>query len=376
METPDDLTLKVTLKGPTASVWRDGALLEAASNLGVPSPAALAKYGDDGLAQHPVGAGPLEFVSYTPGQKTVLKRSDRYWNKDAYPFAGLEVLQVGAGAARLTALSSGLVDIAEIGATDAQTAKAQKFNVFSFPGDRSVPANIMFCATRAPLNNIKVRQAITYAIDRQQIVDIAYNGQAQANATYLPKSHKWYAQDIGDSVATNLTKAKQLMTESGVSTPMKLTLRIPGDPAFSAVGETIQQQLTKIGVQVELIPSSNVHVDQTGGSADMWINAAVPWYTWEGIYRPGNPVDYCKQTEFNPLYQAGLTRASVVLSAADAKTADHKFQELQRDAAPAVFLLTPLLTVAYTDHIRGIDYIWARNGGTDGPAFATVFRTK
>jgi ABC-type transport system substrate-binding protein len=166
------------------------------------------------------------------------------------------------------------------------------------------------------------------------------------------------------------------MTLSGVATPVKLRLRMPGDPSFTAVGETIQSQLSKIGIDLELIPSSNLHADMIASPTDLWINAAPPIRAWQGYYRPVAPVNYCKQEIGEPIYVAGNERAGVTLTDVQAKAQDKKFQEMGRDTYMFAFLFLPQLELAYTKNVQGIDYVWSRNGGTDGPQFATVSKKK
>ncbi len=125
----------------------------------IPAPGDYTKANSD-----PIGAGPFEFVSYQSGSELVLKANPNYWDKSAYHIPKLEFLEVGVGPQEATAVESGSVDMVPIQATSYPVLKNQSaYGIAIQPTSGYDEFQFRFTP---PFNNLLVRQAVEYAIDR------------------------------------------------------------------------------------------------------------------------------------------------------------------------------------------------------------------
>jgi peptide/nickel transport system substrate-binding protein len=233
---PNTATIHITK--PSSSIV--GALSLTAFSIA--SPDALQKYGadkgnvdEDGVfhptgsyaTQHPVGTGAFKFVDWTRGDHLTLARYDGYWG-DKAKIDKVIFKPISDNAARLQALQSGEIqgydlvepqDIPTIqGDSNLQLLDRPAFNV----------GYVGFNQKAKPLDNLKVRQAIAYALNRQEVVDSFYGGRGVVAKEFMPPEVEGYADDVTD-YPYDVNKAKQTLAASGVSTPIKITFCYPTD---------------------------------------------------------------------------------------------------------------------------------------------------
>jgi peptide/nickel transport system substrate-binding protein len=253
VEAPDPLTLVIHLRKPWSSLL--GNLVSVPV---IPQGSA------DAQKQHPVGSGPFKFVNYDESQQVVdLAAFDNYW-QGAPQIKELRIRAILDANTLQAELQSGNVDIAS-GASNL-TPDSFKFlgqdsnlQVKQFPG-----ANIVylgFNCEHAPLDNVKVRQAIAYAVDRESIVRDLMLGQARTANSILPENS--WAYDAGQKYTYDPQRAKQLLDEAGFRDPdgdgpqmrfaKPLSFKISsGNAATSQFAGVIQNSLKSIGVPVEI----------------------------------------------------------------------------------------------------------------------------
>ncbi|NMP26498.1 ABC transporter substrate-binding protein [Rahnella sp. SAP-1] len=209
------------------------------------------------VAAHPVCSGPYEFVSRVQQDRIVLKRFDQYWNKDAYHFDKIIFLPIPDASVRLANLQAGDLDITEgIAATDVKTVKSDnKLTLASVTGLGYMGLTVNMANgstnTATPLaKEIKVRQALSLAIDRDAINQVVFLGQyTPANQPFSPVSP--YHADVPIS-ARNIDKAKALLAEAGVKTPLTITMLVPNNPTAQQVAQVIQAMVSEAGINLNL----------------------------------------------------------------------------------------------------------------------------
>jgi peptide/nickel transport system substrate-binding protein len=262
-EAADANTAVITLSRPSST------FLSALSlpSFSIASPQALQEYGADDVGgsadspsftgtfgtEHPVGTGPFVFESWERENSLVLKRNDNYWG-DKPKIQTLVFKPIADGPARRQALEAGdidgfdLVDPADIQAlADAGYDVVQRpaFNVGYVGFNQAIP----------PMDNIKIRQAIAHAIDRQKVVTTNYpEGSVVATQFQPPEVFGW-----SDSVPTydyNPDLAKKLIAESGVTNPT-LEFWYPSEvsrpymPDPAANFQLMQADLEAVGFKVK-----------------------------------------------------------------------------------------------------------------------------
>ena len=221
-----------------------------------------------------VGSGPYKFVSHTPGDRTVFERSPSYWgtkpvwDKVTYRF-------INNGAARTAALLAGDVDmIDKVAVTDVdKLRKTPSVSVYTYPGLRVMllqpshrPGTNEFITDNAgkplaqnPLTDVRVRQALSLAINRKAIVDRILQGTVTEANQWMPKGTFGYNPEVKD-IPYNLEQAKKLLAEAGFPQGFQLTIHVPGDryPQAPETVQAIAQFWTRAGVktQVQVVPWS------------------------------------------------------------------------------------------------------------------------
>lgn len=246
VEVVDSHTVQFHLSEPNSGLLQ--ALMTAAGMM--VSPTAVEEYGDQ-YALHPVGTGPFKLVERNPGNEMQFEKFDDYWQEDK-PYLDKVTVKVMQESTMVNALKSGEVDIvAPISAVNKQDLESSvNINV-----DVSSSLNFQYIyinTSLPPLDNQKVRQAIQYAIDREQIVQAIQFGEGEAATGIFPKEHPAYRSD--SAITYDQAKAKQLLEESGV-TELSFDMLVKPDAFDLRIAEAVQAQLAEVGIQVNLEPT-------------------------------------------------------------------------------------------------------------------------
>jgi ABC-type transport system substrate-binding protein len=247
--------VRVTLSQPQAGTWRDRLLPQAASGLGVVSPATLAKLGDAQFRKLPVGggAGPYQLVEYVKNEKIVVRKWDGYWDKENQKLGGVDFIQMAPGAPTIAAIAGGVVDLVLPTANDADQLKAQGLVVESnTPPDQGEWLSV--CLTKAPTDKLAVRQAIAHGLNRDDFVNAVYHGYAVPNYHFIsPKSPNF--ANLPNPYPYDVAKAKSLLASAGVAPGTKISFIIATDPTSQAYAQTFQSQMKAIGLDLDIIQS-------------------------------------------------------------------------------------------------------------------------
>lgn len=226
-----------------------------------------------------VGSGPYKFVSYVPGDRVIMEknndfipRNNNYW--DGKPEWDKVIYRyINNGSARTAALLSGDVDVIDkVSPSDISRLKSDpKVSVYAYDGLRVLILQPSFRAgpnqyitdnsgkilDKNPLTDVRVREALSLAIDRKAIVDRIMQHTASIANQWMPKNTFGYNANI-KNIAYDPTQAKKLLAEAGYPDGFKITISVPND-RYPLAPETIQaiaQFWTRIGVktQVEVLP--------------------------------------------------------------------------------------------------------------------------
>jgi peptide/nickel transport system substrate-binding protein len=198
----------------------------------------------------PPGTGPFRFVQWQPGQHLTLKAFRDYWITGVPYLEEVVFKPISEDNVRVTALRTHAVDIAdEIPYSVIAEAKKGKPDFQIITHEAGVRARIRFNTRLAPFSDVRVRQAIAYAVNKQEIASGATWGFAEPTNQRYPFSSKWFI-DMKDR-EQNLQKARALMTEAGYKEGFKVKVPAHGSPG-KEVSIILKDQLKKIGVDVEL----------------------------------------------------------------------------------------------------------------------------
>jgi len=247
----DPYTVKFVLTKPQAPFLSNLAMRTFA----ISSPAAVEKSKDD-YFKNPVGTGPFKFVKWEKDQQIIVERNDTYWGEKA-KLKQVVFRVIPDNSARLMELQAGKIDAAvDINPDDAKTVE-QDANLQLLLRPSMNLGYMAMNMDKAPLNNVKVRQAINHAINKQAIIDAFYGGLAKPAKNPLPPSLWGYNDEVQD-YNYDPAKAKALLAEAGVPNGFKTKLWAmpvarPYMPQAKEIAQAIQQDLAKVGIQAEIV---------------------------------------------------------------------------------------------------------------------------
>jgi peptide/nickel transport system substrate-binding protein len=223
------------------------------------------------FAHHPIGTGPYEFVSWTPGQRTVLKKFAGYggsWLRHvkAPIWSRIEFLPISLSNAATIAIQSGAVDWGPIGPEAVESFRSNS----RFRVDARTTLNYSWIGMNMAhpnLKDINVRRAIRYAIDVPSILAAAFDGEwSRARSLLAPgmpighwKQAPAYKRDVG--------KAKRFLARAGVD-GLKLTMAASTTAVGGAtIAQIVQANLADIGIKVQVLLQDRSVFNQLGGDA-------------------------------------------------------------------------------------------------------------
>lgn len=204
------------------------------------------------------GTGPYTLGEWLPDNYVTVNAFDKYFDDATKAtFDTVEFYVMADASARIAALRTGNVDIIKADETMLDLVEANDDIAVTSFGTRNY-AGLFFQLTREPFTNEKVRQAINLALNRQEIIDFAYNGTAMVSG-FVPSSLGHWAVDVNENeyYTQNIEKAKQLMAEAGYPDGFSCTLTVGLLDSLRDMGAVVQQQLSEIGIQVEVINKEN-----------------------------------------------------------------------------------------------------------------------
>ena len=204
-------------------------------------------------SEQPLGSGAFKFIKFDPSQNTVeLQSNSEYW-EGAPKVQKLLVKTVTDASSLQAELQSGAVDIAPLPTNlSADTlnslGKNPNLKVQQFNGSNI--QYLQFNTQLPPLNNVKLRQAVSYAIDREKIIKELLSGQATIAYSILP-TDSW-AYNAGTKYTFDPVKAKQLVEESGYKGETIKYKFSAGNAAVSQYAQVIQNSLKEAGINAEI----------------------------------------------------------------------------------------------------------------------------
>jgi peptide/nickel transport system substrate-binding protein len=316
VEVVDDMHVRVSTAEPFAPLLRTFSY----STIGIYSKAAHDEIGDDeAFSRHPVGPGPFEFVEWIPGQRMLLRAFDDYW-AGRPQVDTLEFRTILDEASRIAALEAGEVDVIHaFSPTELERLERNdELIVYNPPSAGFIRLNMN--TGRPPFDDVRVRQAVAYALNRQEIAEGLFLGQAPLAKSLVPSEALGYTDEF-DVYEFNPERAKELLAEAGVD---NLTFEFAyGSGRYlldSEVATLVQAQLAQSGIRVNIVPMEwaqfSEYIRQPAGDArtnmtlTWWrtVNgdpdSAIGIFTRKELPPAGNNVPYYVSDEFERLYQA------------------------------------------------------------------------
>ncbi len=243
VEATSPTELVVTLANPSNS-W----LFAMTTRIG----AMFSTDGVDDLANTPVGTGPYEVIDFVPSEQIDFARRDDYWG-DAPAYREVTFRYFADGNALNSALlSEGIDVIATVQAPEA-ISQFEGGDYEIIEGSSNGEVILSMNNASPPLDDVRVRQAIRYAIDNEAVRATAWAGYGEMIGTMGAPTDPWFASERVDDYPTDLDQATSLLEEAG-ATDVTLDFRIPNLPYAVNAATTVQSNLAQVGIDAEITP--------------------------------------------------------------------------------------------------------------------------
>lgn len=320
------------------------------------------------LDEKPVGTGPFRFVEFVPADRVVLERNEAYWEEGKPYLDGIVFRPIPDETVKQTNLETQNVDwVDNVPAQDAnRLMESPDLVVESVAGTAYTYMGVN--TTRKPLDDKRVRQAISYALDREEIAAIALYDLALGSQSPVPEGNFWRSEYAPQG--RDLDKARQLLQEAGVGDGFPVEFMPAQDyPETVRSAEAAQAQLADVGIEATLRPLEwSTWLDEEGqGNFDIylcgWIGMVDPDDYFYAQHRTGEVFNFTGYS--NPELDELLDRGRQSLDDNERKGIYDQIQQILIDDAPYIVLFTTTEVDAWQPYVKGF---------TTRPDSAVIFK--
>lgn len=339
---PDDATVVITLNQVWAPFLADISMF----NSSIISEAFAKKVGVDKLVEQTMGTGPYMLAEWKKGEYILLKKNPNYWEKGLPLLDQVKIAVVPDDNSRILQLQGGDID----GMYDVPLSripdlkKDAKLQVGLYT---STYNNFIVLNTRTGLlSDVKVRQALNYATDKQALINVVNFGVGEISNSFMPNGALYWNKDQ-KGYPFDLDKAKQILKESGSPNGGKVAIMVRAGGATALQLATVLKDMwSKIGIDLDIqqlestIVTSNYRANKFEMYASGWTN---------DIIDPDELVSYAILPEQTQNYHTGWTNQQAIDAAKQARaTLDsatrqklyYQVQDLHMQDAPFIYLYT------------------------------------
>jgi peptide/nickel transport system substrate-binding protein len=363
IDAPDDHTVVFTLKSAFApflsTLVDDGASI--VNTAAAKQHEVNGDLGQGWLADHSAGSGPYQVESWEKSAQIVLTPNPHWAGK--LNFKRIEIRIIKEASARRLQLEKGDLDIIEDVPVDQLKALATSKGVKVVDEPSFFVTYLYLNNTHPPLDNVKVRQAISWAVDYQGIIDGILLGQGTQMRGDVPVG-MWGHDDNAMQFHYDPAKAKALLAEAGVKNVKLGYLYAKTDPNWESVGLVLQQDLAAIGITVEMQENAYPTMRQRLNKGDFDIGAGnwTPDYAdpsmflnfWFDSSLKGLPGDRAFYS--NPKVDELIRAAKIAPTQADRLKLYDQAQKITVAEAPYVLLFQRNYQFAMRDNVKGYVY--------------------
>lgn len=246
VEVVDDYTVKIKLKSSF------GALVNNLAHPGamILSPKSIEQYGKE-ISRNPVGTGAFQFVGWKPDEVTV-RKNENYWKPGLPHVDAVSLRSVPESGARIAMLQAGEADFIA-------PMPPEMFKVVEKNPDIVVQRTpslavkyLAFNTAQKPFDDLRVRQAMNYAVDKDAFVRVVYNGFARVSDSPLPDNLAFHSKQ--QLWPYDPEKAKQLLKEAGYENGFETDMWGINNTVSTRAMQFLQQQFAQVGIKAEVRP--------------------------------------------------------------------------------------------------------------------------
>src|SRR6476660_4035861 len=354
----DPLTIKLVLKSPFSPL-----IAQLTDRAGMMVSPKAAKEAGDKFGLKPVCAGPYKFVERVQQDRIVVEKFADYWDKEKLHIDKITYLPIVDSTVRLANLRSGGLDLLErLNATDMASVKADsKLKLNELPDLSYFGLTINLAngdKAKNPLGqNAKVRQALELAIDREALNQVVFNGEFVPGNQWVSPTNAYYQKSI-PVPKRDLAKAKALIKEAGVQTPIAIDFMVPQGAENKAVSEVVQAMAAEAGFDLKI----RVTEFATSLKAAEQGDYQVYFIGWSGRTDPDGNIYIFEKTKApqnvtgfsNPEVDKALDDARLTSDQAKRKAIYEKAAKiLLTEQDPILYLYHRKVLIAHTTKLEG-----------------------
>lgn len=335
-------------------------LLEADTELiGYLTGAIIPKEYEDS-AKKPIGTGPFKFVSYSPQESLVLEANEDYWQEDIPYLDRVEFKIVANTDSAMMELKAKSIDVYPYLTIDQANELENEYDILI--GTTNLVQALFLNNQVEPFNDVKVRQALNYAVDPKMIIDIVAGGNGtEIGSNMFPAFGKYFVEELKDVYNTDVAKAKELLSESGYPNGFEMTITVPSNYKFHIdTTQVIVEQLKQVGIsaKIELVEWSSwlndVYIGRDYQSTIIGLDAEL---APKDLLRRYGSAEADNFVNFNnEEYDRVLESAISSILDEEKVTYYKRLQEILVEEAASVYIQDPALLVAVNKDLKGYTF--------------------
>lgn len=200
----------------------------------------------------PVGTGPFKFVSYTPLESFVMEKNEDYYVAEKPYLDKVTFKIVPNSDTAILDLMAGSIDICPYLTETQANQLHENFNILE--GNMNLVQALFLNNQVEPFNNVLVRQALCYAIDRQAVLDMVASGKGTViGSNMFPGFEKYYDKELASVYPYDVKKAKELLAEAGYPDGFTFTITVPSNYKFHVdTAQVLVEQLKQVGITAKI----------------------------------------------------------------------------------------------------------------------------
>ncbi len=250
VEVVDDYTVKLKPSTP------DVTFLRSLVGYNIISAEQFAAEGNAGIEARPIGSGPFKFVEWSKGNRIVLEAFAEYWDEGKPLVQQVIFRPIPESSTRLAAIQTGEVHIINrLSADEARTLEGvDGVELITYPADRVyyIAFNNLTTGVGKPTEDVRVRQAMNYAVDRQAIVDGLFGGNARLSAGFVTPWNLGFDESL-QPYPYDPERARALLAEAGYPNGFTIGMACPigAYTSFEDVCQAVANYLAEVGITLE-----------------------------------------------------------------------------------------------------------------------------
>lgn len=309
---------------------------------------------------NPIGTGPFQYVSYTPGQSIVLKRYDGYW-QEGLPYLDQVTFKITADMdTAYMELQAGTIDILKY-LTNAQAESLNdSFKVEN--GSMNLVQAMFLNNSYEPLSKKEVRQALCHAVDRDAVNQFLFGGKSHLIGSHMiPNMSVYYEPQVEKLYAYDPVKAKELLTKAGYGDGFDLEITVPSSYSQHVdTAQIIAEELNQVGIRatINLVEwsswLSDVYTDGKFEATIIGFDGTLAPNDWLKKYTTDDKKNFMHYA--NPEFDAVFNKAYTTVEQEEKSKLYKEAQMILAEDAAAVYIQDPANFVAVNKRLGGYTF--------------------